>query len=125
MDQVRVFRPQVKEASSTTQTSGMIREQLVSTPNSWVGMVRITPGSLSDWHHHAEYDTYVYVISGMIRFEHGPKGAEICDVTSGEVGHVPKHLVHRESNPSSEDGVAFVVRAGTGEPVFNVDGPDS
>ncbi len=123
MDQVSIFKSQSQERSLTAQTSGMTREQLVSTPDSWVGMVRTSPGSLSGWHHHGEYDTYVYIISGAIRFEYGPAGSETCDAVSGDVAHVPKHLVHRESNPGNEDGAAFVVRVGTGEPVFNVESP--
>jgi len=32
--------------------------------------------------------------------------------------------VHREGNPTSADSTVIVVRAGSGEAVFNVDGPD-
>ena len=37
---------------------------------------------------------------------------------------VPPHTVHREGNPTSDQAALIVVRAGSGEPVFNVDGPD-
>ena len=37
---------------------------------------------------------------------------------------IPKGLVHREGNPGGESSYLVVVRVGTGEPVFNVDGPE-
>jgi len=39
-------------------------------------------------------------------------------------GYVPPHTVHREGNPTSAEAAVIVVRAGSGEAVFNVDGPD-
>jgi hypothetical protein len=32
--------------------------------------------------------------------------------------------VHREGNPAPEDATVIVVRAGHGDAVFNVEGPD-
>jgi hypothetical protein len=37
---------------------------------------------------------------------------------------VARGAIHRESNPSDEEGTAIVVRSGAGDPVINVDGPD-
>jgi uncharacterized RmlC-like cupin family protein len=109
----------------TSQTEGMLREELIATPNSWVGMVSTEPGFVSGWHHHGEYDTYIYVISGEIKMEFGKDGNETCLAKPGEVLYVPKETVHRESNPSSEKQLLFGVRVGGGEPVFNVDKPDA
>jgi quercetin dioxygenase-like cupin family protein len=100
---VKVFRPG-EGSTKTAQTVGMEREELVSTPNAWVGMVQTEAGFTSGWHHHGDYDTYVYVIAG-------------------EVAFIPKDTVHRESNPSTEKQFLFGVRVGQGAPVFNVDGP--
>ena len=41
----------------------------------------------------------------------------------GDFLRVPAGAVHRESNPSGEPGRAVIVRCGTGEPTYNVDGP--
>jgi uncharacterized RmlC-like cupin family protein len=46
------------------------------------------------------------------------------DAGPGDLVHVPRHKVHRESNPSGEESRLIVVRAGTGEPLFNVEGPE-
>jgi uncharacterized RmlC-like cupin family protein len=121
-DKVKVFRPG-EGTTKTAQTVGMQREELVATPNAWVGMVQTKPAFTSGWHHHGDYDTYVYVISGKLSFEFGRTGKESSVAKPGEVAFIPKNTVHRESNPSSEEQVLFVVRVGEGAPVFNVEAP--
>jgi uncharacterized RmlC-like cupin family protein len=37
--------------------------------------------------------------------------------------HVPKGVIHRESNPANRESHIVVVRAGNGPPTINVDGP--
>jgi uncharacterized RmlC-like cupin family protein len=122
-ESINVFRAGERSQTPTTQTTGMHREELVSTPESWMGIVRSPPGSVSGWHHHGEYDTYIYTISGKIRFEFGAGGRESLEGGSGDVFHVPKGIVHRELALGPEEGVVFLVRVGGGEPVINIDGP--
>src|SRR5512134_1464628 len=50
-------------------TPGMERQQALATEGLWAGFVRTRPGMMSGWHHHGEFDTAVYVLSGAIRFE--------------------------------------------------------
>ena len=119
---VQVFHPG-EGNTNTTQTSGMQREELIKSENSWVGYVKTDPKFTSGWHHHGDYDTYVYVISGEFKLEFGKSGQESCVAKSGEVAHIPKDTVHREINPGTEEQVLFIVRVGEGAPVFNVDGP--
>lgn len=119
---VKVFRSG-EGNMQTAQTPGMKREELVSTPNAWVGMVQTKPKFTSGWHHHGGYDTYVYVIAGELKLEFGKDGKESCTATAGEVAFIPKNAVHRESNPSTDKQVLFGVRVGKGAPVFNVDSP--
>lgn len=119
---VTVFQPG-EGSSNTAQTYGMEREELIATPNSWVGMVHTKPGTVSGWHHHGDYDTYVYTISGKIKFDFGKDGTESCFVNPGEVAYIPKDTIHRESNIGKEELVVFLVRVGQGAPVVNVDGP--
>ncbi len=121
---VEVFHPGLG-SPQTSQTSGMQREELVSTANAWAGMVRTKPGFTSGWHHHGDYDTYVYVLSGEIRLDFGNAGQESRTAKAGEVAYIPKDTVHRESNPSPEEQVGFIVRVGQGAPVFNVENPQS
>jgi uncharacterized RmlC-like cupin family protein len=119
---VKVFRSG-GGSTKTAQTVGMQREELVSTHNAWVGMVQTEPGFTSGWHHHGDYDTYVYVISGELKLDFGEAGKESCVAKAGEVAFIPGDTVHRESNPSTEKQVLFGVRVGQGAPVFNVDSP--
>lgn len=107
----------------TAQTQGMLREELISTPDSWVGMVSTEPSFTSGWHHHGAYDTYVYVVSGRIKMEFGKDGKDSCIAKAGEVLHIPKNTIHRESNPGDDKQLLFVVRVGQGAPVINVERP--
>jgi uncharacterized RmlC-like cupin family protein len=102
-------------------TPGMVRERAFVGQGYWVGVVRTAPGMVSGWHHHADYDTFVYLLSGRARVEFGPGGREVGEGGPGGFAHIPKHLIHRESNPSDEESVAIVFRMGSGVPVVNVD----
>jgi uncharacterized RmlC-like cupin family protein len=113
------------ERTESAATPGMVREEAVATDRMWGGLARTEPGSASGWHHHGEHETTFYVVSGAVRMEFGPGGTESVDVGPGEFGYVPAGTVHRESNPSSEEAVAVVIRAGSGPAVINVEGPDT
>ena len=105
-------------------TQGISREQAVQTDGMWSGFARTEPGMVSGWHHHGGYETTIYVLSGSLRMEFGSGGEESFEAEPGDFVFVGRHVVHRESNPSSEAATLVVVRAGLGEPVINVDGPE-
>lgn len=105
-------------------TPGLRRETAVQTEGMWGGYATTEPGMVSGWHHHAGYESTIYVISGALRMEFGPYGAESFDAGPGDFVFVGKEVVHRESNPSDEPSQVVVVRAGSGEPVVNVEGPE-
>jgi uncharacterized RmlC-like cupin family protein len=105
-------------------TPGMERQQALVTEGLWAGFVRTRPGMMSGWHHHGEFDTAVYVLSGAIRFEWGSADDDVADAGPGDFVLVPKRVVHRESNPSEGLCDAIVVRAGQGPSLFNVEAPD-
>lgn len=109
----------------TIQTEGMRREQLISSDSAWVGMVYTEPDTSSGWHHHGDHDTYVYCVAGSVRIEFGPHGTDSIDGGSGDVVHIPKGVIHRESNKGDTKGAVFLVRVGEGVPVVNVDGPET
>ena len=104
-------------------TRGMIREEAVATNRTWAGLVRTEPGMVSGWHHHADYESTIYVLSGALRMESGPDGREVVEAGPGDFVFVAAGAVHRESNPSDEESRIVVVRAGSGDPIVNVDGP--
>ena len=104
-------------------TYGMAREEAVSTDRTWAGIAVTEPRMASGWHHHGEYESVIYVLTGGLRMEFGAGGIDALDARPGDFVYVAAQAVHRESNPTDEEARLVVVRSGSGEPVFNVDGP--
>lgn len=105
-------------------TPGMTRSQAIETDGMWVGLARTEPGMVSGWHHHGDHESAIYVVTGALRMEFGPGGSQAFDAGPGDFVYVGRGAVHREGNPSHGPADIVVVRAGSGESVFNVDGPD-
>jgi uncharacterized RmlC-like cupin family protein len=120
---IRVIRPDQLQSPPEAQTVGMTRHLAVATEEALVGLVRTAPDMVSGWHHHGEYETYAYVVSGSGTFEFGSTGSETIDAGPGDFIHIPAQLVHRESNPGGEESLMVLFRMGHGEPLFNVEGP--
>ena len=106
-------------------TPGIRREQAFADEGTWVGVARTEPGKVSGWHHHGEFDTFFYCISGRVRVEHGSGGREAVEAGPGDFGRIPREVVHRASNPADQECVAVVFRVGSGDQVVNVEGPDA
>ena len=121
-ERVRVVRPE--DRTEGQPTTGMRREEAVSTDRSWAGYVTTEAGMVSGWHHHGDHESHIYVVSGALRMESGPGGRDVVEAQPGDFVFVPPHTVHREGNPTSQDSTIIVVRAGRGEAVFNVEGPE-
>jgi len=111
------------ERTEGQQTPGLTREQAFAVDGVWAGMARTEPHAMTAWHHHADYDTSIYVVSGTLRMESGPAGAMTVDAEPGDFLYVPKGAIHREGNPGDVESHVVVVRAGRGPAVVNVDGP--
>jgi uncharacterized RmlC-like cupin family protein len=120
-DPARMVRP--ADRVEGERTPGMTREQAIAVDGMWAGLVRTEAHMMTGWHHHADYDTTVYVVDGSLRMESGPGGTEVVEAGPGDFVHVPKGAIHREGNPSDEESRVVVVRAGSGPAVVNVDGP--
>lgn len=121
MEPVRLIgTDQMGEAEAT---AGMGRQEAARTEGMWTGLALTEPRARSAWHHHAEWETSAYVVEGALRVEFGPGGRDSVDAAVGEFVVIPKHAVHRESNPGDVPGTLVVTRAGAGEIVVNVDGP--
>jgi uncharacterized RmlC-like cupin family protein len=118
---VRQVRPEDRVEADPTK--GMTRERAIEVNGLWAGLVRTAPGMTSDWHHHGDYETSIYVARGTLRMESGPGGSEVIEAVAGDFLHVPKRAVHREANDGSEESHLVVVRSGQGTATINVDGP--
>ncbi len=112
---------QLQEAQGTP---GLRRRVAFEADGHWFGHVEASPQTMSGWHHHGDNVTLGYVLKGKVTLEFGPGGREQVEVTEGEYFEVPKHLVHREGNMSTEAGEIILGRVGEGPVVFSVDGPD-
>jgi uncharacterized RmlC-like cupin family protein len=107
----------------TDPTPGVVREQAIAVDGLWAGLAKTAPGMTSGWHHHGEYVTSIYVVSGQLRMESGIGGTDVVEAVAGDFLHVPPGAIHRESNPSDAESHIVVVRAGRGIPTVNVEGP--
>lgn len=108
----------------TVQTPGMAREEAVRSAGLWAGVARTDAGTFSGWHHHGAYESIIHVLRGTVRLEFGAGGREMLEAHAGDTLYVAPGEIHREGNPGSETSEIVVVRAGSGEIVVNVDGPD-
>jgi uncharacterized RmlC-like cupin family protein len=124
MGHERVRKVSESERVEGQPTSGMVREEAIATGGLWAGLVRTDPGMTSGWHHHGDHETAIYVLSGVLRMESGPGGSDVVVAEPGDFVLVPRLTVHREGNPSDEEGRLIVVRSGSGEVVVNTEGPD-
>ena len=119
----RVVVVSPEERTPGPVTPGMDRQQAFATDGTWSGFIRTEPGMISAWHHHGDYETVIYVLTGAMRMEFGANGSSAIDAGPGYFIYVPKRAVHRESNPSAVPADVIVVRAGAGESTYNVEGP--
>ena len=110
--------------AATGLPRGVLGEEAFHHGRSWVGFLRLSPGAASGWHHHGGYDSYAYVIAGVLRWEHGEDGGDATEVGAGDTGHLPPKLVHRDVSVGEEDLVMILFRAGTDrELTIDVPGP--
>jgi uncharacterized RmlC-like cupin family protein len=120
---VRLIRADERTAEATP-TPGMNRQEAIASERLWAGFVTSARGATSGWHHHGEYETAIYVLAGRFLMEFGPGGGESFEAEPGDFIHVPPGAIHRERNPSDVELQAVVVRAGSGPPTVNVNGPE-
>ncbi len=121
-EEPRVVPPSALVEPPGVKTAGMRRQQAFTAEDRWVGYVSSEPGDWSGWHHHGEHDTYLYIVAGGIEFEYG-EARDRVSVNTGEFGHMPNHVVHRERAAPGETAEVVLVRIGHGPTVLNVDGP--
>lgn len=106
-------------------TAGMERREILVDGDRWIGWVKTDAGMAGGWHHHAERDSYVYVISGSIDVEFGPGGNERVTGRPGDVIVNPRGVIHREVTGSDGPAELLVMRVGPGPLTVNVEGPEA
>ena len=112
------------ETAQGPPTPGMHRKVAIEQDGVWIGTVDTEPGVLTGWHHHGDWDTYVYTLRGEARFDYvdGP-AVVVRSMQPGEVIFIPKGVVHREGSASTHGISALLVRVGSGPLVHPV--PDA
>ncbi len=123
MGKVEIHRREIPVDAASSSAGALTRAAAFQKEGFWAGRARLSANSDSGWHHHGEYDTYVFVTTGRGRFESGPGGKDVADTGPGDIVFVPAGAVHRELT-GSEGLEAFVVRIGQGERVFPASGPE-
>jgi uncharacterized RmlC-like cupin family protein len=120
---VRVVRPD--DRTRADAAPGLTLETVASEAGFWAGVGGIEPGTISGWHHHGDWETVAYVRRGTLRLESGPGGREVVEAASGDFVLIPGQAIHREGAAGGEPVEVVVVRRGSGDLLFNVEGPDA
>lgn len=107
-------------------TPGQNRKKALEAGNLWVGQCHVTAlDTPSQWHHHEEFDSVMYMLSGRIRVDFGANGQDSFEIGQGDYAYFPRRAIHRCQIIEGGDDVHYVfVRVGQGETVVNVDGPE-
>jgi uncharacterized RmlC-like cupin family protein len=119
---VVVHRPE--QAVPAPAMSGPERRQQFEREGRWADWITNDAGDVSDWHHHAANETYVYISRGSVTIEFGPGGAESVVARAGDFFIVPSQTIHREITGQDADLEAFIIRVGGVPEHATVDGPD-
>lgn len=114
-----------KDLTQGPITPGQNRKKAYAAEGIWVGECHVTAlDEPSQWHHHADYDSIMYMLSGRIRVDWGAQGEKSFEIGAGDYAFFPRGAIHRAFILEGGDNVRYVfVRLGSGESVYNVDGP--
>ena len=70
-----IFHVGQENLKSGPNTPGQLRKTALAPDGLWVGQCQITARNLpSQWHHHENYDSIMYMLEGRIRVDWGLKG---------------------------------------------------
>ena len=107
-------------------TPGQIRSKALEVGDLWVGECHVTAlDQPSQWHHHKDFDSVMYMLSGRIRVDHGSGGTQSFELGAGDYAYFPRRVIHRAQILEGDDVRYVFVRVGKGETLENVDGPDA
>lgn len=106
-------------------TPGQPRKTAFETDGLWAGVTTvIAKETTSQWHHHADHDSVMYILDGKIRVDWGVKGEKSLVMGPGDFAFFRRGVIHCAQLVDGSEACRFVVvRIGQGETVVNVDGP--
>jgi uncharacterized RmlC-like cupin family protein len=106
-------------------TPGQPRKTAFETAGLWAGVTSVTAeAEPSQWHHHKDHDSVMYMLNGEIRVDWGDDGEKSFTLKPGDFAFFRRGTIHRAQVLESDGLCNFVVvRIGDGETVENVDGP--
>lgn len=107
-------------------TPGQNRRKALEVGELWVGQCHVTAvDEPSMWHHHKDFDSVMYMLSGWIRVDYGEGGQKSFELGAGDYAYFPRRAIHRAQVLEGGDDVHYVfVRVGTGETLENVGVPE-
>ncbi|VVE60560.1 hypothetical protein PCA31118_00275 [Pandoraea captiosa] len=107
------------------QTPGQVRKKALEAGELWVGQCHVTAlDTPSQWHHHKEFDSVMFMLSGRIRVDFGENGEQSFEIGKGDYAYFPRRAIHRCQILEGGNDVHYVfVRVGAGETVVNHDRP--
>lgn len=114
-----------KDFTPGPSTPGQERETAFTTDGLWVGTCQVTAlDEPSQWHHHADYDSIMYMTAGRIRVDWGDHGEKSFEMGPGDFAFFRRGVIHRAQILEDPEDCRYVfVRLGHGESVVAVDGP--
>jgi len=106
-------------------TPGQPRKTAFETEGLWTGVTTvISKDTPSQWHHHKDHDSVMYMLEGEIRVDWGEQGEKSFNMKPGDFAFFRRGVIHRAKVINGDQDCRFVVvRLGYGETVENVDGP--
>ncbi|TWI31257.1 cupin domain-containing protein [Paracoccus sulfuroxidans] len=106
-------------------TPGQPRQTAYEAEGIWTGVTTITAiDAPSQWHHHKDHDSIMYMLNGEIRVDWGVEGEKSFTLKPGDFAFFRRGVIHRAQALSTDGACNFaVVRLGAGETVEAVDGP--
>ncbi len=106
-------------------TPGQPRKTAYEAGGIWTGVTTVTAKDIpSQWHHHKDHDSIMYMLNGEIRVDWGDGGEKSFTLKPGDFAFFRRGVIHRAQILECEGDCNFVVvRLGEGETVENVQGP--
>ncbi|OHV19071.1 cupin domain-containing protein [Rhizobium sp. RMa-01] len=108
-------------------TPGQNRRKALVAGDLWIGECHVTAlDQPSQWHHHRDFDSVMYMLSGRIRVDYGVGGKKSFELGVGDYAYFPRRAIHRCQILEGGDNVHYIfVRVGKGETLENVDTPEA